>query len=64
MIKALPEPLRKLKARRRSNRAVERPDPRFDLVLAIAVVAVIVLFRRRLGRAATERTGTWVGTIR
>lgn len=59
------EPLRKLKARRAAARGPQgRPDPRVDLAMLVAFVVAVLVFRRRLGRAATERTGTWVGTIR
>lgn len=59
------EPLRKIEARRvKGRRRNARPDPVVDLALIAFVVVGAILIRRRLGRAATERTGTWVGTIR
>lgn len=57
------EPLRKAKTRYRTG-GRRGPDPRVDAVLVVGTVVALLLLRRQLGRAATERTGTWVGTIR
>ncbi|WP_169786675.1 hypothetical protein [Nitriliruptor alkaliphilus] len=57
------EPLRKVRARYR-NGGRRGPDARVDAALVTGFVVGMYLLRRQLGRAATERTGTWVGTIR
>lgn len=57
------EPLRKVHNRyRRGGR--HGPDPRVDLVILAVIAVGLFALRRQLGRAATERTGTWVGTVR
>jgi hypothetical protein len=57
------EPLRKVHNRYRSG-GRRGPDTRVDLAILTVVLAGLFVLRRQLGRAATERTGTWVGTVR